>query len=352
MAINTKYRDMYGVTTRTIQKGINFTSDAVTNAPVSKVYFNDKLVWAPYYSVTMSYPANTLNKIEYTRGFPGENGYEKSVLGIASSGTTITLKCMEGQVLLITPVPKSGYAVTSYHGKPITITGDMTITITTKAATKGKLSAPVLQSGFSGKVDSVFKAYGRFKNPNNVSVTATIRPYAVEDKALSQPTRDFGDKTATLTAGETSVLGVEGRPFDSYVNKTVIAVKFSASGYEDSDWRVWSDYTNLVNSTAYNTGQIQLALEENCVYYEDGDNDNDYDLEINLITTDHALEWPMVITSPLGIKKYWRATDTELYDVPPDNLKLTIYCYDPTGIFKPATITVTQSDLSEAPYSI
>jgi hypothetical protein len=377
MAIKAKCYGMYGVTDWTVQKGINFTSDAVTNAPVSKVYFNDKLVWAPYYSVTMSYPANTLDRIEYTRGFPGENGYEKSALGISSSGTTITLKCMEGQLLQITPVPKSGYTVTSYHGKPITITGDITIKVTTKASTKGKLIAPVLLRGSEGRVDGSYRFAGTFENQNSVSVNAVANLYYIDStKLLPAQTRDhatYSGQTFTNISPKSAGTGYtctpmgEGPAFDDYAGKHLIAIKFTADGYEDSDWRYWSDFSPLVNSTAYTTGQIpELIINEGEVNshgaslegyaeYEDDDGDGDYTVYCS-IWGRHPLNWPVLLQYPGGLKEvsatrstsYYRRVDIRLEDMPPDNLSIKVTCYDPLGLFKSASAQITEQNLTEA----
>ncbi len=350
MSIRYKYNGTSGNTNREIDTGINFTSDEVTNAPVSKVYLNDRLIWQPTYKVIINYSAYVLDRLKiYTLDIGADKPREEN-WSLGNSNSHV-VKCTEGQLLLITPVAKSGYVVTSHHDKFITVTGDITINVTTKTATKGKLNPPVLIRGGSGMVDGDYKAYGTFQNTNSVSVTATTRPYYIENRQLYQ-TRDMWDRTDTFTAGSTQAVEVGGQGFYPYKGMHLLAVKFSADGYEDSEWRFWSDYTSLVNSTAYTTGQIPLALYEECAYYEDGDKDGDYDIFIDLEPTSHPLKWPMTVFSPLGATEYNMASDITLYDVPPDNLKIKVMCYDPKGLFKSANISVTNSDLSEAPNSI
>ena len=362
--------------TRTpIQKGIRFTSDEVTNAPVSKVYFNDKLVWAPNYKVTISYAANTLDAINRIIGFPGENGYESSVCTVPSSATSYTLTCMEGQLLQIVPVPKSGYVVTSYHDKAITITGDITIKVTTKAATKGKLTAPVLLRGSEGRVDGSYRFGGTFENQNSISVNAVANLYYIDSTTLlpTQTRAHAEDSGQTYTnispksrgTGYTCSPMGEGPAFDDYAGKHLIAIKFTADGYEDSDWRYWSDFSPLVNSTAYTTGKIPELIFNKGESTSTGDSlegyieystetDREYTLYLD-VDMRHPLNWPLVIQTPKGITQlgYTRTSSASRWvqqkftDIPPDNLRIKLTCYDPSGIFGTTTAFITESNLTE-----
>jgi hypothetical protein len=273
---------------------------------------------------------------------------------------------MEGQVLKITPVLKSGYALTSYHDKYITVTGNMTIDIKTKVVTKGKLKAPVLMSGSAGMVDSSYIVWGKFENPNNVSVTAKADFYYIDE---SMPHMDSphaaAQRTMTLVAGDYNTFSAEGPSFIKWKGKHLIAIKFSAVGYEDSDYSFWSDYSSLVNSTAYTTGQIpELILNEgqqnsHGVSLEDYaeyevEDDGEYTIYIEAFGR-LPFRWPITMLSPKGAEilnfKYLSGSYGYVYktltDVPTDNLKIQLTCYDPLGLFKSTSVQITSTNLTE-----
>lgn len=355
-----------------IKNGIAFSSDKVTNAPVSRVYFNDELVWAVGHTVTIKFAANTLSEIKYTTVGVTQQVTEQSIQ-IQSGATSITQNCIDKQAIFVTPVPKTGYVVTSYHDTAITVTGDMTITITTKAATKGKLSKPVLTGGSSGRVDGNYRCYGNFENRNSITVSAVANVFYIDgtpkqdsDHALQSGQTYSNIYPKSNGTGYTVTAMAEGRGMESFKGKHLIAIKFTADGYEDSDWAFWSDYSQLVNSSAYTTGQIPVPiLNENqqqtdgdslegYAEYADPDNDGDYDI-FCWVFADHPLDWPAIILSPKGTENidferttsYSRRAYIGLSDVPPDNLMIKLTCYDPLGLFKSSSVQITQENLTK-----